>query len=184
MKQIIVPGYLGSPEGHWQYWLKYQLENAETVVQDSWEFPQMDQWVDRLQQVISESDEPVQLIGHSMGCITIAFWAAMHDTSMIDSVILVAPADSESSYLPDDIIGFSPIPLVTFSFPSILIASHTDPYMSFDRALHLANRWGADFVDAGDVGHINIDSGHGAWPELLPLLQRRNWLVRQENLPA
>lgn len=172
MKQIIVPGYKGSPEGHWQYWLREVLENAESVVQESWDFPQMDQWVERLNDIIQEADEPIQLIGHSMGCITIAFWAFKYGSRNINSAVLVAPADSESDYLPDDIIGFSPIPALALPFKTTVVGSHNDPYMSFERALHFANRWGADFIDAGNAGHINIESGYGAWDEILPVLER------------
>ncbi|HUG60850.1 MAG TPA: alpha/beta hydrolase, partial [Methylomirabilota bacterium] len=39
------------------------------------------------------------------------------------------------------------------------------PYCRFDVADDLAAAWGAVFVDAGDAGHINAESGHGPWPE-------------------
>lgn len=172
MKRIIVPGFQGSPKGHWQYWLNEIDRNAVTVVQDDWFNPSMTEWVQRLQEVVETIDEPIQLVGHSMGCITIAFWAMIHDSSKIDSAVLVAPADSESSYLPKEIVGFSPIPARSLPFHTTVVGSHNDPYMSLDRALHFANRWGADFVDAGHAGHINIEAGYGEWQELLPLLKR------------
>ncbi len=171
MIRVIVPGYQGSPKGHWQYWLQKEDITATTVVQESWDFPEMESWVRRLEETIAEADEPVQLVGHSMGCITIAFWASRFDTSKIVSAVLVAPADSESDYLPKAIHGFGTIPVNTLPFPSTLIGSHTDPYMSFERALHFANQWGTNFIDAGDAGHINSDSGYHQWPELLPILE-------------
>jgi uncharacterized protein len=173
MKKIIVPGYQGSPKGHWQHWLQEQDSTSVTVVQDSWEFPEVSAWVARLEEVISSIDEPIQLIGHSMGCITIAFWAAQFDTLKVLSTVLVAPADSESANLPKAIQGFGDIPVRSLPFLSTLIGSHTDPYMSFERALHFANQWGSDFIDAGDAGHINSDSGYNEWPELLPILNNQ-----------
>jgi predicted alpha/beta hydrolase family esterase len=55
-------------------------------------------------------------------------------------------------------------------FPAALVASTSDPYMDIPAARSLARRWGAVFVNAGDCGHINVDSGHGPWPEGRELL--------------
>ena len=60
-------------------------------------------------------------------------------------------------------------------FRSVLLASHTDPYCSFQRAQALAAHWGSSFIDWGDAGHLNAESGLGAWPQghdLLLALQR------------
>src|SRR3546814_9906144 len=46
-------------------------------------------------------------------------------------------------------------------FPSILVASRNDPYISFGRARLLAQFWGSRFADAGEAGHINADSALG-----------------------
>jgi len=171
MKQIIVPGYQGSPEGHWQYWLNGTLDDCEMVVQDSFGFPEMREWVNRLEEVIAEIDEPIQLIAHSLGCITVVKWAQQCDTTKIDSVVLVAPADVESSYLPKEITGFGTIPKLQLPFPTTVVGSHNDPYMSFERVNSLAACWNATFIDAGYVGHINTASGFGPWPALLPILE-------------
>jgi predicted alpha/beta hydrolase family esterase len=45
-----------------------------------------------------------------------------------------------------------------------VIASDDDPYVSIDRARGFAAAWGATFVAAGAVGHINAASGLGDWP--------------------
>jgi predicted alpha/beta hydrolase family esterase len=44
-----------------------------------------------------------------------------------------------------------------------VIASGDDPYVTFVRARTFAAAWGADFVDAGPVGHVNAASGLGDW---------------------
>jgi predicted alpha/beta hydrolase family esterase len=55
--------------------------------------------------------------------------------------------------------------LARLPFRSLVIGSGNDPYCTVDEAQELAGHWGADFVLAGDVGHINSESGHGPWPE-------------------
>ena len=50
------------------------------------------------------------------------------------------------------------------SFPSILVASTSDPWLSLKRAREIAYAWGSRLENAGDAGHINADSGFGPWP--------------------
>ena len=62
-------------------------------------------------------------------------------------------------------LDFGPIPRDPLPFPSILIASCTDPYCAYDKAEDIAYSWGSAIVDAGILGHVNTESGHGPWPE-------------------
>ena len=39
-------------------------------------------------------------------------------------------------------------------------------------AKRCAKAWGSRFVDIGQAGHINADSGHGEWKEGYALLQQ------------
>ena len=46
-----------------------------------------------------------------------------------------------------------------------MVGSSDDPYADLLFARNLAQDIGAQFIDAGASGHINVDSGHGPWPE-------------------
>ncbi|PWB84254.1 MAG: alpha/beta hydrolase, partial [Methylocystaceae bacterium] len=61
--------------------------------------------------------------------------------------------------------AFLPFPRKRLPFPSILVASADDPYADAAFSRELSKDIGAEFVDAGPAGHINVDSGHGPWPE-------------------
>jgi predicted alpha/beta hydrolase family esterase len=61
------------------------------------------------------------------------------------------------------------MPRLALPFPSIVVASRTDPYMHFSAASHFAGIWGSALVDLGDAGHINVASGFGRWPEAYAL---------------
>ena len=52
-----------------------------------------------------------------------------------------------------------------------MLASGNDPFCSLQRASEFATAWGADFVDAGERGHLNSESGLGDWPEAHRQLQ-------------
>ena len=56
------------------------------------------------------------------------------------------------------------MPLARLPFRSVLVASENDPYLPIELAVRLARSWGSEFVNAGRQGHINVASGHGAWP--------------------
>ena len=63
------------------------------------------------------------------------------------------------------------MPQQRLSFPSIVVASETDPYVSIDRAEEFSRSWGSRFVNLGPAGHINVASGHGPWDQGLLLLE-------------
>src|SRR5690606_2435620 len=82
----------------------------------------------------------------------------------IHGALLVAPCDAQRVGVDGQLLDFK------LSFPSTVVASRNDPWMSFPRARMWAERWGSRFADVGYKGHINVASGHGSWPEVLPLI--------------
>jgi predicted alpha/beta hydrolase family esterase len=50
-------------------------------------------------------------------------------------------------------------------FPSILVASTDDPYLTIDRARALSSAWGSRLHVAGSLGHIGSASKLGHWPD-------------------
>ena len=79
--------------------------------------------------------------------------------------LLVAPGDVERPDLAAQIHGWAPIARQPLPFPALLVGSRNDPYCSLERAEALAQAWGARFVDYGERGHINAESGLGDWAE-------------------
>ena len=57
------------------------------------------------------------------------------------------------------------MPLVRLPFPSIVVASENDEYVSLERAREFARAWGSEFRGIGGAGHINSTSGLGTWAE-------------------
>ena len=113
----------------------------------------------------------VVLIGHSLGCITIAHWANTYG-HRIKGALLVAPSDVETpQYATFPTTGFGPMPVQRLPFASKVVASTNDPWVSLARAQQFAEAWGSELVVIGEAGHINVASGHGDWPEGLALLQ-------------
>jgi uncharacterized protein len=162
---LIVPGLGDSDAGHWQTLLEKTYPNSRRVVQNDWDHPKRDLWLDRLYRSIDNAPGAI-LVAHSLGCILVSHALVQRPDLPISGALLVAPADAErrNGQLPD-LSEFAPIPRCRFSFPSFVVGSSNDPYISLERARYLADQWGASFINLGPCGHINTASGHGAWPQ-------------------
>lgn len=161
---LIVPGLHGSPDGHWQTVLERQMSRAHRVEQDDWDAPVLDRWLQRLLEN-TDAHPGAIAVAHSLGCILIAHAARRYPRLKLGGALLVAPADTDEPvvHLPQ-LRNFAPIPTEPLPFPAIVVASSTDAFMALPRARLLAAAWGAEFINLGDAGHINIDAGFGQWP--------------------
>jgi predicted alpha/beta hydrolase family esterase len=113
---------------------------------------------------VSESDEPAVLIAHSAGCITTVVWAAQH-AGPVRAALLVTPPYVDGLEPDDDSDLAWVTPRSRLPFRAVVVASRTDPYTSFRQFERFAEDWGADLIDAGDVGHLDTASGFGRWPD-------------------
>ncbi|MFV0622440.1 RBBP9/YdeN family alpha/beta hydrolase [Sphingomonas sp. ac-8] len=172
---LTVPGLNGSGPAHWQTLWEQTRPDTTRVDLCMWHTPHRNSWVTKLDQAIRRAQAPVVLVAHSLGCVAVAWWAALSPQlpdGPVIGALLVAPADVDRSDAPAEIKGFAPMPRLRLPFPSLVVASTDDPWMRHDRARSLAADWGSHFVDAGARGHLNADSGLGAWREGQELLDR------------
>lgn len=171
---LIIPGLKSSGPTHWQTWLEQRRAGSRRVTQANWNDPHLPDWTSRVRREISRAPGRVVLVAHSFGALA-AVQAGCDHASRVSGALLVAPADPEYFGVEDY------LPRHTLGFPTIVVASSNDPWISVARAAQLASAWGAEFVDLGDAGHVNAESGFGPWPEALTLLER---LRRASELKA
>lgn len=168
---LIIPGLGNSGPQHWQSSWE-STYNFTRIEQQDWETPVCRDWTATINDYVSKYDpKNVILVGHSLACATIAYWAQQYNVS-IKGALLVALSDTEADTYPTGTIGFMPVPLFKLPFPSIAVASSNDYYVTLNRATQFAEAWGSEFVNIGDAGHINASSGHSEWNEGLELLKR------------
>jgi predicted alpha/beta hydrolase family esterase len=74
------------------------------------------------------------IVAHSLACSLINHWSKENKTHKIAGALLVAPADVDSPAHTPIKLETSPIPLLKLDYPSILITSSNDPYISVERA--------------------------------------------------
>ncbi len=153
---VIIPGMGGSGPDHWQTRWEKDLPNTHRVIQRDWDQPILMEWVMKLEQDLAEIEGPKVLIGHSLGSI-VTVEATYDQPDMIKGALLVAPPDLAAME------GAGEMPMHKMPYPSILVASENDPWVSVERAEEFARAWGSEFVNIGQAGHINAESKMGDW---------------------
>lgn len=168
IKLLTVPGIDGSGAKHWQSNWERDLEDCYRVELGCWDEPIRNVWISRLDQAIHEARGNVVLVAHSLGCQTVAWWARLlgaNAAPWVRGALLVAPPDVDLQEIDPRLDRFAPNPDVAFPFPALVVASRDDPYATITRSREIAGQWGAAFVDAGELGHINAQSDIGDWTE-------------------
>ena len=162
---LVVPGLHGSGPEHWQTRWQRLYPAFERVEQEHWSLPDLPVWSAQLQQALNKrSTQSIIIVAHSFGCLTTVHRAAA-GADNIAAALLVAPADPEKFNVSDAVQTQLP-------FPSLVVGSRNDPWMTTTRAKHWAKTWGSDFIDIGAAGHINAESGVGDWIEGQGLLRQ------------
>ena len=179
---LILPGFGGSGPDHWQSRWEAIHPSFRRVQQSDWNRPDLDDWLFSLDAAFASSAPDVVLVAHSLGCLLAVHWASEEMklrslarsrgdiVTTIGGALLVAPPDPATLEFPRVASSFVPVPMITLPFPSIVVASSNDTYASIEYGQRCAQAWGSRFVDIGEAGHINADSGLGIWPLGLDLL--------------
>ncbi|ATB69235.1 alpha/beta hydrolase [Sulfurospirillum diekertiae] len=169
---LILPGYQGSGETHWQTHWEKNHPDFKRIEQNDWDHPVCDEWVKNVEIAVKNAGKDVIIVSHSIGCLVVAHWASMAHHSPIKGALIVAPPDPKEPTFPTIAEGFEHTPLQPFPFPSIIVASSNDPYASLTYSKQMADAWGSSLVNVGEKGHINTASNLGLWKEGLTFLEQ------------
>jgi len=162
---LMLPGYADSGYRHWQSQWERADPACRRVVQRDWLQPRLDEWLATLDREVAACAAPPVLVAHSLACTLVAHWVA-RGAAGARAALLVAPSDTDMvAELQEEVRTFAPVPLVRLPFPSIVVASTSDPFAPMTRATAFAEAWGSRLVTIGDAGHINAETGFGPWPE-------------------
>lgn len=160
---IVVPGLNDSGSDHWQSQWCARFPDWKRVSQSRWDRGDLEGWMEAITASLARCTRPALLVAHSFGALASAGISATIP-DRIAAALLVAPA-SPSRFGLEERLPRRPLPV-----PTLLLASRNDPWLAYPGAEVLAQRWGSRFVDLGHAGHVNAESGLGAWPEGLELL--------------
>ena len=159
---LIVPDLGDAPPDHWQARWVRNLKTARCIEQAEWSDPKGADWADRIFEEARGQTRPTVLVAHGLGVLAVAHAAERLGATAVVGAFLVAPRDLGAR---PELSGFWPVPAEVLPWPAAVVASTDDPLCELDKARDLATQWGAAFTEAGPVGHLDVASGHGPWPE-------------------
>jgi len=180
---VIVPGVGGSEHDHWQSWLQRQLKSCSRVQQQDWNKPVLHEWIEQFVKTVKSIQEPIQIVAHSFGCLTTVAALAQHPelNQNIKNLVLVAPANparfGDAGFARESQNDYQQyFHQLKLQVPTQMIISENDPWLNFQDALQLAKAWKIRPKNLGQVGHINVASGFGPFPEIYDFLISENVL--------
>jgi serine hydrolase len=169
---LVLPGYLDSGPGHWQTRWEAAHASFSRVRMPDWAHPVRDDWCRALDAAVTAAASdgaPVVLAAHSLGCLTVAWWASRYaapaQRDKVAGALLVAVPDPAGRAFPTTASGFAPVPDERLPFQTIVVASTDDPYGGVPFSHACAAAWGSRWISIGARGHINADSGLGDWQD-------------------
>lgn len=180
---VVIPGWHGSGEGHWQTWLEGQLrasgrETRRPAFADL-EHPELPDWLAALRSTLADlPPDGYDVVAHSLGAV---LWlhhsATPSDAPRPARVILVAPPSPATTIA--EIAAFFPPPLDVDAVRhaadgTVLVAGDDDPFLpeGIAAAYGLPLKIATTVVPGG--GHLNVESGHGEWPAMLEWCNREH----------
>ena len=122
---LLVPGIGDSGPDHWQSLWQAKHLDVGRVIQRDWDHPVRDQWVETLDQAIVQAAAPPILVAHSLGCLTVAHWAARSDRPCF-AALLVALPDPSGPAFPKVAIGFATVPPALREYRVTVVSSDDD----------------------------------------------------------
>lgn len=174
---LMVPGTPTLGPDHWQSRWLTRLKTARRVDLAASEQMQFSRWTARLMAAVAAAQQPVVFVAHGAAVTALAQAAIKFPAARVIGAFLVAPlSEASMAALPRMVPGVVPFSRDPLPFPSLLVASRSDPHCGYDEAGDMALNWGSTLVDAGDVGHLDAASGHGPWPEGA---MRFGWFLKQ-----
>jgi predicted alpha/beta hydrolase family esterase len=195
---LLLHGWGGNKPEHWQEHLYRKLQEAGATVyypkMPNPAAPEPGPWLARVKEELAaiaaqSPGAPVTVLAHSMGSITWMHLAASNGAEgarLADRVLLVAPPyilpQAPPPDAPDSVTAFFPPPFDPAAVgaaarETVLVASDTDDYATFDQSSGYAAKLGIPIHLLKGAGHISPYYGYGEWPWVL------EWCLGRADLP-
>ncbi len=194
---LILHGWGGNKPAHWQEHLAAKLKEAGKTVfypkMPDPASPLLAPWQQTLQAELAmiqlqHPDANLTVLTHSMGAINWMHFAAQFSGQKpaAERVLLIAPPyilpaampldapESVAEFFPP---AFNPAGIKAAALQTVLIASDTDDYATFDQSAGYAAKLGIPIEKLPGGGHISPYYGYGEWPWVL------DWCLRKADLP-
>jgi len=174
-RAYIIHGWEGKPDSNWFPWLKKVLESKDFDVfvpqMPNPVHPKLTEWLEKMNQTISNLDQNTYLIGHSLGVVTILrYLESVNSDQIIGGIVLVAGFPTSIGY--DEIEHFTTQPInydkvKSITNNTIAIHSDNDPYVPVKQGEILKEKLNAELIVIKGAKHFNQEDGFTELPIVL-----------------
>ena len=173
MRVMLLHGWGGSDFPHWQSYIAGEIAKDYGCVNfvrlPEFDTPTLQSWLECAQKELDRF-EPDIVLCHSLAN-TLWFHLALRKSikNRVKKLYLVAPPSLECTI--EELSSFFPVsvPSELYAQEVMLVVSDNDPYMELEEAKKLQKSLNTDLHVIPNGGHINAESGFGAW----------EWMVEQ-----
>ncbi|MEA3513126.1 MAG: alpha/beta hydrolase [Campylobacterota bacterium] len=161
---LILHGWGGSYEPHWQWWLSNKLKDNGYEVSfpklPNEDFPIFQEWLSFLKDEFDRF-KPDVVVCHSLANILWFHFVENYDIKSIEKLMLVSPVRENCDI--EELKTFFPYPKPTNlkAKEIIMVGSDNDKYLSKSEAIKLQSDLNIGLKILENAGHINSDSGYG-----------------------
>lgn len=163
-KVLILHGWCGSDEPHWQWWVAQELKKLNYEISfpslPNRDLPHLKVWMEALK-IEFDRFQPDMVICHSLGTILWFHFVEKYKIKELDKLMLVAPVRQKCDVKEMSTFFPYPVPSDLRSKESILVGSTDDEYLDLDEAIQLQSQLNIGLKVLQNAGHINIQSGFG-----------------------
>ena len=182
-KVFLIHGWGGNSKESWFPWLKEELRKKEIPLtipnMPNTDNPKINEWIQKIKEIVGEPNEEMCLIGHSIGCQAIMrYLETLPEGKKVGKVIFVAGwfdlLDEvwDEKYTKEIVepwinttIDFEKVETHSDSF--IAIASDNDPYVDLSELKIFEEKLGAKGIILNGKGHFSEEENFREFPELL-----------------
>jgi predicted alpha/beta hydrolase family esterase len=166
-KVLILHGWGGSHDPHWQYWLSQELKNHQIDVLfptlPNEDYPNLLEWKEAVLNYL-DTFKPSKVILHSLANTLWLHLIGDKRFKEVSTLLMVAPPALELDIFELQCFNLKTPPNFYGAKEGLMVLSSNDPYMQLSEGEMLAQQLGIKTLILQDAGHINSDSGFGAWP--------------------
>ncbi len=166
-----VPGIGDSGDTHWHTNWENSFPSIKRVIQQDWEYPDKNSWVENLDSYIQKyAEKPIILISHSLGGGAIIHADHLNKLNGVKGVFMVALPDIERDDFPKDCSGFIPMPKTKLSVPGLMVSSQNDEWCDIEVAEEWSKILEVPLRNIGNKQHICQAEEFEIWEEGKELL--------------
>ncbi len=174
-KVLILHGWGGSDEPHWQWWLSQQLPKygyeVSFPILPNQDFPNLNSWLKFLEKEF-ERFQPDIVVCHSLANILWFHFVERFKIHPIEKLMLVAPVRKDCKIEELQTFFPYPIPKELKAKEIIMVASDNDIYLNVEEAIRLQSELNIGLKILENAGHINAESGYGELPCAIDWIKR------------